>query len=161
MTKPLVDSQERVMKAISEYLDEAKEKHEIKSDSELGRKLGGSRTSVRNWREGISKPDDYACIQLAELLCVNPLEIIAAAHAERESDPERSKWWADFSKRHGIKALSVSLISTGLGLQISGLCFLEAVPKLYIMLSKVRDKRRKIINYRLYQCRDNAAFFMT
>jgi transcriptional regulator with XRE-family HTH domain len=121
------------MKTISEYLDEAKEKHSIKSDAELARLLGGSRQSVSSWRAGTNKPDDYACIRLAELLGINPLEIIAAANAEREADPERAKWWLDFSKRHGIKNLSVSLIGMNLHLQVNNLDFLEAVTNLYIM----------------------------
>nr|WP_314898800.1 hypothetical protein [uncultured Deefgea sp.] len=123
------------MKTIAEYLDEAKEKHKIKSDSELGRTLGASKQSVSDWRVSRSKPDDYACIRLAELVGVNPLEIIAASHIEREADPERAKWWADFSKRHGIKALSVSLIGTSLAFQYSNLALLQSVPSLYIMLS--------------------------
>lgn len=121
------------MKTIGEYLDEAKEKHGIKSDSELGRQLGASKQAVSGWRNSPSKPDDYACIRLAELLGINPLEIIAAANAEREADPERAKWWLDFSKRHGIKTLSVSLIGASLLLQNNNLSCLEAVTKLYIM----------------------------
>lgn len=131
------------MKTIGVYLDEAKEKHGIKSDSELGRQLGASKQAVSGWRNSPSKPDDYACIRLAELLGINPLEIIAAANAEREADPERAKWWLDFSKRHGIKALSVSLIGTTLLLQVNSLGFLETYPKLYIMLSKTQEARRR------------------
>lgn len=147
------------MKTISDYLDETKEKHGIKSDSELSRQLGGSRNAVSNWRQGLNKPDDYACIRMAELLGINPLEVIAASHIEREADPERAKWWADFSKRHGIKVLSVSLIGTSLAFQYSNLDLLQSVPSLYIMLSKQRDKKRKKRCYRVYKCRDNAAFF--
>lgn len=143
--------QESKMKTISEYLDEAKEKHSIKSDSELARQLGGSRQSVSDWRVSRSKPDDYACIRLAELLGINPLEIIAAANAEREADPERAKWWLDFSKRHGIKALSVSLIGINLLLQVNNLGFHQAVLSLYIMLSKIDSRRRRNYCYGSYK----------
>lgn len=130
------------MKTLGEYLDEAKEKHGIKSDAELARMLGGSRSAVSEWRSTSRKPDNYACIRLAELLSINPLEIIAASNAEREADPERAKWWLNFSKRHGIKNLSVSLIGMSLLLQVNDLGFLQTAPNLYIMLSKGRDKRR-------------------
>jgi hypothetical protein len=121
------------MKTVIEYVDELKEKLGIESDAELSKKLGGHRNVVSNWRNNGSLPEDFYCIVMAELLGVHPLEIIASANIQREKDPQKIEWWEDFSKRHGYKVLSVSLIAGSLSLQNNSLYLLEAVPRLYIM----------------------------
>lgn len=146
------------MKSVMEYVDELKEKLEIESDAELGKRIGGNRNTVSSWRNRGSQPEDFYCIVMAELLGIHPLEIIAAANIEREKDPQKIEWWEDFSKRHGYKVLSVSLIAGSLSLQNNSLYLLENVTRLYIMLSKRRDRTLKKICYKVSPSRNNAAF---
>ena len=79
----------------TDYLIAAKAKLGIESDYALAMKLGVTRSAVSRFqlRKGVFG-DDVA-LSVAEILGRNPLEVIAAANAERTTDPKmKSKWKA-------------------------------------------------------------------
>jgi transcriptional regulator with XRE-family HTH domain len=87
------ETEEKTMKSTTEYLDEAKKRAGIESDYALAKRLGVTKAAISNYRQGISKMDDYTAAQIADLLEVDPLEVIAAANAEREKDEKKKDYW--------------------------------------------------------------------
>lgn len=77
------------MKAAIDYLDEAKTKSG--SDRQTGIRTGLSPQYISNVRRGVHGLNNNACRALGELLGISPLEIIAAAEAERDKK-NRGKW---------------------------------------------------------------------
>lgn len=98
------------MKLVIDYVDEAKEKSGIKSDAAFGQSIGGTVAMIGNWRNRGSTPEDYYCIRIAEILRIDPLEVIAAANWEREKNQEKKDWWESFRKAHAGKVAGAVLI---------------------------------------------------
>ena len=94
------------MKSTINYLDEAKEKLGIESDYAMAKWLGVGRAAVSNWRVKRNFIDDYAAAKIAQALGVEPMEIIAAANAEREKG-DKKEFWENFYKRLGGIAASI------------------------------------------------------
>lgn len=117
------------MKLIADYVEEVKEKLELKSDRQVGLHLGGSANIVSSWVNDGTRPDDYYCIRMAEILGINPLEIIAAANWEREKNQDRKDWWEDFrraqSKERGavLPVFALALLTVAV-IYFSNLCIL-------------------------------------
>lgn len=86
------------MKLIADYVEEVQEKLGLKSYRALSLKLGGGENLVSQWISNGYQPDDYYCIRMAEILGINPLEIIAAANWEREKNQGKKDWWEDFRR---------------------------------------------------------------
>lgn len=99
------------MKTI-DFLDEAKKKLGIRTDTELSEILGTSRARIGHYRTGIRKPDEYTCFQIAEILNLEPSAVISAVRAEGEADPERKRFWAQYAKRYGV-VVSVPFVVAG------------------------------------------------
>ncbi|AXK40297.1 hypothetical protein [Crenobacter cavernae] len=89
------------MKQSVEYLEEALTKLGKKSDRQAAIKLKLSPQAMSGYKNGERVMDDFACVMVAEVLGVNPLEVIAAANIDREKSEERREFWADFRKRLG------------------------------------------------------------
>ncbi|POA98061.1 hypothetical protein C2134_13645 [Chromobacterium sinusclupearum] len=89
------------MKKSVEYLREAKEALGCESDYQLAKALKTSTVNISNYMNGISKMDDYHCIKVAQVLGIDPMEIIAAAQEEREKSEEKKEFWRDFRKARG------------------------------------------------------------
>ncbi len=98
------------MKNFIEYVDEAQKKLEL-NDAAFSKRIGGgdNRTLVSTWRNKGSAPDDYYCILIAEILGIDPLEIIAAANHARTKDEDIKVWWENFRKQHVKTVVGVLL----------------------------------------------------
>ena len=93
------------MKSLQRYLDNAKLKHGLTKNDQLSKKLGIPPNHVSQWYHGVSHPGDEGMVKLAQLLKINPLEIIAsvnyqkaATSIKREYNPKRNAaqrkfWW--------------------------------------------------------------------
>lgn len=76
-----------------EYLDAVKAAKGFTSDYQLAKALGFSLSTVSSYRTGRRFFDDDAALTVALVLQLNPLEVIAAANAERAKTPEsRARW---------------------------------------------------------------------
>ncbi|BCX89519.1 hypothetical protein MIN45_P1892 [Methylomarinovum tepidoasis] len=95
------------MKSTLEYIEEAKKKLGISSDNELAKRIGVNRAAVSQWKHGKSTMDVYACFQIAEILGIDPVEIITAANLEREKKEERRRYWEKFSRMRGWAAMLI------------------------------------------------------
>jgi transcriptional regulator with XRE-family HTH domain len=76
-----------------EYLAACKERLGIESDYALAKRLGISQPTISSYRGGRSRMDDDVALTIAEILQINPLQVIAAANAERAKTPEQKARW--------------------------------------------------------------------
>lgn len=82
-----------VMKTTQQYIDAIKLRRNVDSDYAVAKLLGVSKQAVSRYQLGKGSFDDLTALRAAELLGVNPLEVIAAANAERaRTEDVRSTW---------------------------------------------------------------------
>ena len=103
------------MKTTGEYLDAVKEKLDLPSDYATAKALGVTPSAVSKYRLGRSQPDDLVCARIADILGIEPMEVIAAMHFERSTD-DRAKalWEGIWGKAAGAIALSLTAFAVGL-----------------------------------------------
>jgi transcriptional regulator with XRE-family HTH domain len=85
-----------------EYLDAVKVHLGIASDYALAKKLGFSQSAMSSYRTGRRVFDDDAALTVAQALGVNPLQVIAAANAERAKTPESRAKWEDLMEKFSV-----------------------------------------------------------
>lgn len=76
-----------------DYIEAAKKKSGITSDYGLAKRLGITKQAMSGYATGNRIMDDYTAARLAELLDLEPIEVIAAANAEREKGSARAEFW--------------------------------------------------------------------
>jgi len=81
------------MKKTTDYIEEAKIKLDIQSDYGLAKWLGITDSAISHYKTGKRTIDDYTAARIAEALEIDPMEVIAAANAEREKDEKRREFW--------------------------------------------------------------------
>jgi len=85
-----------------EYLAACKTRLGIESDYALAKALGISQQAVSSYRAGNSKINDDVALTVAEILCINPLQVIAAANAERAKTPEQKAKWLNLVEKYSV-----------------------------------------------------------
>lgn len=90
------------MKTTLQYIDAIKLRHGIESDYAVAKLLGTSRQAVSKYRQGNTSFDDLTALHVAELLGVNPLEVIAAANAERAKNDDARRTWTGLWDRLAV-----------------------------------------------------------
>lgn len=103
------------MSTTLQYLDQAKERLHLPSDYALSKKLGVTTSAISNYRSGRSRIDDDVALKVAQILGLNPLEVIAAANVERAKTDEMRDMWRGLMEKFstGFNAF----ISAGFPLQ--------------------------------------------
>ena len=86
------------MKTTIDYLEELKTKRNLPSDYAISKLLGVSHTRVSNYRVGRSHFDDEMALKVAELLEIDPAEVLAAMQAERTKCPQAKEVWKRLSE---------------------------------------------------------------
>jgi len=76
-----------------EYLDEAKSRLGLDSDYALAKAMKWSTSQISHYRNKRNALGDIQAAKLALVLGKQPIEIIAAANAERTSDEEEKAFW--------------------------------------------------------------------
>jgi predicted transcriptional regulator len=139
------------MKTTIDYLDELRIKLQLPSDYAVAKALGCTRASVSRYRNGVGSFDDATAIKVADLLGLEPLEIIAAANFERAKDEHSQNVWASiWGKVAG--AIVPSLIACAVGLSVaptskaaeSGNTNTASSGSLYIMSNRRRDRKASV-----------------
>lgn len=108
------------MKTTLDYLSEAKQRLGLKSDYALAKELGISEGSIGHYRNGRRVLDDYTAAKLAEALEIDPLEVIAAANAEREKDEKKREYWGKIFEKCAAACLLIAIFSFGINTQAKG-----------------------------------------
>jgi len=87
------------MKTTLDYVDAVKIKHDLPSDYALAKLLGVSKQAVSNYRLGKGGFDDLTAVRVAELLNLNPMEVIAVANRERAKSEDARRVWTGLFDR--------------------------------------------------------------
>jgi hypothetical protein len=90
-----------------EYLDAVKAAKGLTSDYQLAKLLGFPLSSVSSYRTGRRFFDDDAALTVALALQINPLEVIAAANAERAKTPEQKARWMSVVEKFSVSFRSL------------------------------------------------------
>jgi len=106
------------MKSTEQYLGEVKDRLELPSDYAIAKALGVTRAAVSRYRMGHSMPDDLVCARIAEILGIEPMEVIAATNYQRsKTDEARTLWESIWGKAAG--AIALNLIAFAVGVSVA------------------------------------------
>ena len=97
----------------SDYLDLAQKKTGKRNDNQLSQLLGWSRSKVNNYRHNRQHMDNEAARQIAELIDVPVITVIADMEAQRVKNPEGKKAWkmiAKMTAQQGLASTNLLLI---------------------------------------------------
>jgi len=97
------------MKTCAEYLDSVKAKKHFSSDYQLAKFLGESPTRLSNYRTRGSAFDDEMAVKVADVLGIDPMEVIIAANLQRAKRPEQKEFWQRVGQRFSALLLTVSI----------------------------------------------------
>lgn len=75
------------MQSVEAYMDAAKAAHGIRSDRELGRRVGVGPTAPTNWRTKKAWPADATMLRLADLAGIDPAEALMDLNKWRADSP--------------------------------------------------------------------------
>ena len=87
----------------NELLDMAKAKLEVSSDYALAKKLGITRGAVSNYRQGLNFLSNEVAYNIAKLLWLHPLTVVASVEYERAvklGDKNMQKLWFDAAQEN-------------------------------------------------------------
>lgn len=84
-----------------DYLDAIKARHQLPSDYAAAKALGVTRTSVSRYRNGSDTFADTVAIRVAELLDMDPAEVLIDCQMERAPDPATRAAWGALLARLG------------------------------------------------------------
>jgi hypothetical protein len=85
------------MRTTSQYLDALKERLNVTSDYALAKHLGIRQSTISSYRHRGSHFGEDLSIRVAEILEIDPGEVLAAMAAERTKCPAARKAWARLS----------------------------------------------------------------
>jgi len=97
------------MTITSKLLDDLKKKLEVSSDYALAKRLGISVQRISNYRTGRNHFDDLMAYRVAQLLDLDPAELVAQINLERAKRPEEKAAWREILKQLGDAAAVVLL----------------------------------------------------
>lgn len=83
----------------TEYLAAAKRRLQIENNAAMAARLGLSEAALSRYGSGARVMDDYTAAQVADILGLDPLTVIAQANAEREKDKARAAYWARIANK--------------------------------------------------------------
>lgn len=90
------------MKTTLEYIDAVKIKLDLPSDYALAKALCVTRGGISSYRTGRSYLDDLTAVRVAEILGINPMEVIAAANLERSKSEDARRVWSNVFQRFAV-----------------------------------------------------------
>lgn len=101
------------MKTSADYIEDLKTRHDLPSDGAAARMLGVTRQAVSNIKNRKDSFSDRTARKVAELLEIDPLEVVLSAHAERASDnDDRELWTRALTRLRGRSGEPFCIMST-------------------------------------------------
>jgi len=116
------------MKNVNDYLKDLAQLTETGSDYAVAKLLEVQPSRISNYRREVSTFDTKMCIKIAEILKIDPLEIIIAMEVQRakkQGDSTLQKFWAELAKKSTAAMLALAILAAGTptdGLRAQGLC---------------------------------------
>lgn len=98
------------MSKTMEYMESIREMTERKSWYAVANLLETSEINVSRIRKGTRHPSNEMCFRIAELLDLEPSEVIAAVEMEAAKDEEVREFWKNHFFRHGRAAAIVGIL---------------------------------------------------
>jgi transcriptional regulator with XRE-family HTH domain len=103
-------------------IDKAKEKLGVESDYALAKKLDIPNPRISEYRSGKARPDAYACARLAEVLDMDPFELLAQVEAATEKNEARRSYWRAVAERIAAGTVAgffvVAVLANDVGLRL-------------------------------------------
>jgi len=100
------------MRTSISYLEEALEKMGDEPDKRKAERLKLTATALCNYRAGVSRMDNFACIMVGRYLGIDPMKIMAACEEERAKTEEKQAFWRDFRSTLSGLAIAAALGAT-------------------------------------------------
>lgn len=97
-----------------EYIARVKQTKGLETDYQVAKMMGWSKNKVSQYKLGQGM-DNEAARQVAEILNIPVLEIIADMEAERQKDPAKKKAWkmlAKLSKQAGTATYNLLILNS-------------------------------------------------
>lgn len=94
------------MKTSISYLEDALDKMGDQTDRKKAEQLKMTPQALWNYRNGVSRMDNFACISIGRYLGIDPMEIIAACEEERAKSEDKQGFWRDFRKTLGVQVVA-------------------------------------------------------
>jgi transcriptional regulator with XRE-family HTH domain len=99
------------MRTTIQYLDALKKRLDLPSDYAAAKVLGVTRQAVSKYRNGQSVFDEATAARAAELLGIDPLEVISACKAESAPDAFMRKVWENaWGKATGAATTAIAAV---------------------------------------------------
>jgi len=90
-------------------MDEYKAARKLKNDAELAEDLNISRACVSRWRKELSHPEPVALWKFAEVLGLNPADLICAMEAERAKNMDNAYIWNQVRRMYIMSKIAAQL----------------------------------------------------
>lgn len=97
------------MRTAAQYLDAIKEAKGIDTDYRLGKITGFSKQTLSRWRTGTGHFDEESALRVAELLEIDPAQVLIDAAASRMHSPKALRAWESVLSRIGAAAVVASV----------------------------------------------------
>ena len=94
------------------YLEEALERMGDMPDSKKAEQLKMSAQALWNYKNGVSKMDNFACIMVGRYLNIDPMKIIAACEEERAKNEDKQGFWRDFRSTLGSTIVAALVLAS-------------------------------------------------
>lgn len=117
------------MKTAAQYLDAIKEAKSIDSDYRLAKVTGFGKSRISNYRNGRYHFDEDAALTVAELLDIDPAQVLIDAAASRMHSPKALRAWESVLSRIGaaavVASVGVSALLTSPAADAARLCIMS------------------------------------
>ncbi|ABG40485.1 hypothetical protein Patl_1967 [Paraglaciecola sp. T6c] len=83
-----------------QLIDMLRHKYRLRSDNTVAKKLGVSRSAVSRYRNQTGSIDDKLAVEIAEMLSLDPFEVIASMRCERAARnncPKDISFWRKYA----------------------------------------------------------------
>ncbi|KVD05453.1 helix-turn-helix domain-containing protein [Burkholderia ubonensis] len=107
------------MKTSAEWLDAVKARLDLPSDYAAAKILQVTRQTVSGYRVGRATLDDEVCLRVAEILGLNPFEVMASVRIERIKDDERRSLWEHALEKFSAGFRTLVLRANAYGTRLS------------------------------------------
>jgi len=127
------------MKSTVQWLDAIKRAKGLSSDYAVAKALGVTAQVVSHYRAGRRAFDPYMAVKVAELVGVDPMQVIASAEAERARNDEQRAFWRRLAAAWVLPMCAAAgLAAPAPSVQAASV---REVSNLHIMRTKARRRR--------------------
>jgi len=137
------------------YIDRLRDLTPTGSNYAVAQLLETTDGAIAHYVHGRRQPDLATCVRIAELLGVDPLQVIADVQAERETDEVKRARWRELSRKRGrwaamlligcVSCLWPSDASSAISRDNSCYQLSATVNPLRIMRRELRRLRRELV----------------